>query len=98
MNQNEEDLNISIEQIQTIINSFRIERRTFTTIEVIREFSGEYRVDQGVPVSLSHNAAFGRFLSEHEAELGIQLVEHGVHQKDDNGIDTTTAKWRILES
>ena len=67
----------------------------FTTIDIIRVYSGRYVADEGDAAQDSQNLRFGKFLSDHRTELGIDLIADNQPAIDDNGTPTHTAVWRL---
>lgn len=53
----------------------------------------DYAIDYGTPASGSWNAAFGRFLKKHAAELGIREVKSKQPFTAVDGGRTTCSAW-----
>ena len=87
-----ERIDVSIERVQEIIDSFDGEE--FSTIDVLRKYSGGFYSNKETPAYYSFNAQFGKLLKRNETEFGISETEKNVSAKDDNGNQTSTSKWR----
>ena len=84
---------LTVDVVRRIIASMQCDK--FTTVDFIRIIDGgTFLSDRGTPPSRSRNARIGKFLSDHEAELGIVLLERKIPTTDDNGRRTSTARWR----
>jgi hypothetical protein len=87
----EEQIPVSIDRIKTIISEKMSE--TFTTADILREYSGGFYSNIGTPPFFSFNAQFGKLLKRNESELQIKEVFPEMSIKDDNGHKTSTSKW-----
>jgi len=87
----DEQVKVSIERIKTIIND--LEDSTFSTIDIVKKYSGGFYSNTKTAPYYSFNAQFGKLLKRNEKELGITEIEKGKSSKDDNGHETTTSIW-----
>ncbi|MDO9041615.1 MAG: hypothetical protein Q7U64_04610 [Desulfocapsaceae bacterium] len=88
----DERIEVSLSRIEAIINSFR--GNTFTTADVLRQYSGGFYSNIDTPAVYSFNAQFGKILKRNESVLNISEVNSGVKINDDNGHPTTTSEWK----
>lgn len=87
----DEKIEVSLDRIQGIINSFN--GREFKTTEVLSIYLGGFHSNKDTPAHYSFNAQFGRLLQRNSEQLNITEVRSGVSTKDDNNNSTTTSVW-----
>ncbi len=90
----DEKIEVSLHRIETIIDSLRSE--SFTTVDVLKQYSGGFFSNISTPPAYSFNAQFGKLLKRNASNLKITEVESGVHIKDENGHSTTTSVWKSV--
>jgi len=88
----DERIEVSLSRIGAIINSIR--GSTFTTADVLRQYSGGFYSNIGTPAVYSFNSLFGKLLKRNVGVLNISEVNSGVKINDDNGHPTKTSEWQ----
>ena len=88
----DEKIEVSLSRIKEIVDSF--DGKTFTTVEVLHQYSGGFHSNIDTPAFYSFNAQFGKLLKRNESSLNIIEEKSGVSIKDDNGHRTTTSNWK----
>jgi hypothetical protein len=89
----DEKINISVERVRNCIQA--LNRKEFTTADIIRKYFGRFCSNIGTPAIYSFNAQFGALLKRNESELGIVEITRNEAIKDDHGHNTTTSRWKI---
>jgi hypothetical protein len=89
----DEKINISVERVRNCIQS--LNRKEFTTADIIREYLGRFCSNIGTPATYSFNAQFGKLLKRKKTELGITEIARNEAIKDDHDHNTTTSRWKI---
>lgn len=89
----DEQIEVSLKRIKIIIDKKMGE--TFTTADILREYSGGFYSNVGTPAVYSFNAQFGKLLKRNESKLKIMEVLPKLNVNDDNGHKTKTSKWKI---
>jgi hypothetical protein len=92
----DEQIKVSLYRITTIINEKM--NNTFTTADILREYSGGFYSNIDTPASYSFNAQFGKLLKRNEKKLQIKEVSSKVYVIDDNGHKTKTSKWGLVHN
>ena len=87
-----EQIEVSLDRIKIIINK---KGGTFTTADILREYSGGFYSNIGTPAVYSFNAQFGKLLKRNESKLQIKEVLPKVNVNDDNGHKTKTSMWEL---
>ena len=85
-------INIYTKELKQAISS--INKETFSTIDIIKEYQGDYCKNQNAKdkkLHISFNQQFGKILSKNAAVLGIEVIKENFH---DYEYDTTTALWK----
>lgn len=88
-----EQIEVSLDRIKIIIDEKM--SRTFTTADILREYSGGFYSNISTPAVYSFNAQFGKLLKRNESKLQIKETRPKVPIKDDNGNNTKTSKWEL---
>ena len=86
------DLEILGQKIADIRNSGA--QSAFTS-DIIRAYMGGYFLNKGVAANISWNAQFGKLLSKHREQLGLEQVRSDASVNDDLGRPTTCSEWRL---
>ncbi|MFZ1290202.1 MAG: hypothetical protein WAR79_08925 [Melioribacteraceae bacterium] len=86
-----EQIPVSLKHIQKIIDKLDT---TFTTVDVLKKYSGGFYSNRNTPRAYSFNAQFGKILKHNEDKLNIVEIESDVDIKDDIGHRTATSVWK----
>lgn len=89
----DEKIDISLERVRNCIQ--KLNRKEFTTADIIRKYFGRFCSNIGTPATYSFNAQFGTLLKRNESNLGITEIARNEAIKDDHGHNTTTSRWKI---
>ena len=87
----EDVIEVDLDRIKKIITGFT--KNEFSTIDVIREYSGGFYSNKNTAAHYSFNAQFGKLLKRNRKYLEIAQIKKGVNEEDDNGNMTTTSIW-----
>jgi hypothetical protein len=90
----EEQISVSLKRIKSIIDK-KITIKTFTTADILREYSGGFYCNVGTPPIFSFNAQFGKILKRNENKLNIKEIRPKVIICDDNGRKTKSSVWKL---
>lgn len=89
----DEKINISLERVKSCIQA--LDRKEFTTADIIRKYFGRFCSNIKTPAAYSHNAQFGKLLKRNESKLGIMEIAKNEAIKDNHNHNTTTSQWKI---
>lgn len=89
----DEQIEVSLDRIKIIIDEKM--SRTFTTADILREYSGGFYSNIGTPPFYSFNAQFGKLLKRNESKLQIKEILPPVNIYDDNKHKTKSRKWEL---
>ena len=89
----DEKIDISLKRVRNCIQE--LNRKEFTTADIIRKYLGRFCSNMGTPATYSFNAQFGKLVKRNESELGITEIARNEAIKDDHGRNTTTSRWKI---
>ena len=84
-------IEVDLERIKNIINGFT--KNEFSTIDVIREYSGGFYSNKNTAACYSFNAQFGKILQNNSNYLEITEIRTCENARDDNGNITSTTIW-----
>jgi hypothetical protein len=89
----DEKINISVERVRSCIQA--LNRKEFTTADIIRTYFGRFCSNIGTPATYSFNAQFGKLLKRNKTELGITEIARNEAITDDHDHNTTTSRWKV---
>jgi hypothetical protein len=92
----DERIEVSTERIGECICN--LNKKEFTTADVLREYPGRFCSDTNTDVNYSFNAQFGKILSRNQDKLKIKKLAADIKIQDDFGNQTTTSKWQSLSA
>ncbi|MEC5318503.1 hypothetical protein VSX61_06065 [Brenneria populi subsp. brevivirga] len=93
------DLKIDRNRLENTLNLLRAkvrdEKMDIYTTDIINNYMGGVYRNKGVPVGISWNAQFGKYLKRHADELGIRELSPKNPIKIDGG-STSASLWDLL--
>lgn len=86
---------IKLVKVKEIINNFRKQGEKYVlTIDVIRKYQGYFISNAPTP---NFNKAFGKTLKKYSNWFNIKEVDKSLTVQDDNGKNTSSSKWQIMD-
>ncbi|MHC4371558.1 MAG: hypothetical protein ACYSW8_28415 [Planctomycetota bacterium] len=90
-----DSIRVNLCTVKEIIDRFRQKTASILTSDIIREYSGGFFSNIGIPAHQSFNAQFGKILKKHSVSLDIEEIAKDVPVYDDRGHSTTASRWAI---
>ena len=86
---------VNLRRIESCIEEFGSDE--FTTVDVIRKYSGCFCSNLETPPGYSFNAQFGKLLKENAPRLRITEIKSHRSINDDHDHPTNTSWWRVCK-